>query len=94
MSESDNGEGHGEKRVTLALEALVDELVLTFDRRDGRMSIAGRVCNDEVALMMLQRALNLYEFRTRGMMVAALKQQADENARVAALLDRTRQRGG
>lgn len=90
MSEEGNGGGNGPERVTLPLEALVDELVLTFDRRDGRMAISGKVCSDEVALMMLLRAVNVYEARTRALMAMQLREQALETARVQDLVNRTR----
>lgn len=92
MSEADgpNGNGNGTERVTLPLEALTDELTLTFNRATGGMSITGRVITDEVALMMLARAVNVYESRTRMQLAISVKQQAEQQARVAALLERTR----
>lgn len=92
MSESGdgNGAGNGKEHVTLPLEALTDELTITFNRATGAMSITGRVVTDEVALMMLARAVNVYESRTRIQFASAVKQQLDEQARVAALLERTR----
>lgn len=85
-----NGTGNGAERVTLPLAELIDELHLTFNRVTGGMAITGRCVTDEVALMMLQRAANVYQARTRLQLAQQAQQQAEENKRVAALLERAR----
>lgn len=82
--------GNGEAKVTLPLEALIDRVQIEFDRRDGSMRVGSNVCNEEVILMMLYRAVNIYEFRTRAAMAAAAVQAAREQQRVQSILDRTR----
>lgn len=85
-----NGAGNGEERVTLRLAALIDELHITFNRVTGGMTITGQVVTDQVALMMLQRAANVYQARTRLQLAQQAQQQVEENKRVAALLERSR----
>lgn len=87
MSEHD---ANGSERVTLPLEALIDELVLTYDRRDGTLKIGGRTISLDVALDICLRAVRFFETQVRITAAAAVKQQMQEQARVAALLDRTR----
>lgn len=89
-----NGAGNGNERVTLPLAELIDELHITFNRVTGGMTITGRVITDEVALMMLQRAANVYQARTRLLLAQQVQLQAQEAARVADLVARTRGRRG
>lgn len=90
LDENGHGGGNGEARVTLPLEALVDELVLTYDRRDGTLTVGGRVVNAETALTICQRAVTYWETQVRLAAAMHVKQQQSEQARVAAILDRTR----
>jgi len=90
MSESGNGGSNGKEIVTIAREKLIDELVLVFDRESGGMSITGTVASDEVALMMFQRAVNIYTARTRAQYALALREQMLEQERIRALANSTR----
>jgi hypothetical protein len=90
MDDSGHGGGNGNERVTLPLEALIDELVLTFDRRDGTLKVGGRILNIELGLMIAQRAVNYFETLVRVQAAAQMQQQQADKARVAALLDRAR----
>ena len=92
MSNDGNGEGNGDgsERVTLPLEALVDELVLTYDRRDGTLKVGGRTVNLDVALDICLRAARYFETQLRVAAAQQVQQQVQEAHRVAAILDRTR----
>ena len=69
---------------------LIDRLEIVFDRSSGAMRIGGNVCADEVALMMLYRALNLYEFRTRVAFASIAAADAAEQRRVNDILAHAR----
>jgi hypothetical protein len=92
MSEHDNGgnDGHSSNNVTVPQEAMIDRLELEFNRLTGLVRIGGAVVSDEVALMMLYRAVNVYEFRTRAALAIAAAQQAREAQHVNDLVARTR----
>jgi hypothetical protein len=85
-----NGGGNGHERVTMELEALVDKLELTYDRRDGSLKVGGRVINLDVALEICRRGASFFETQLRVQAAQQVQQRQAEQARVAALLDRTR----
>ena len=85
-----NGGGNGHERVTMELQALVDEVVLTYDRRDGTLKVGGRIINLDVALDICLRGARFFETQLRVQAVQQVQQRQAEQARVAALLDRTR----
>lgn len=76
----------------IARSDLIDELVLRFDRATGMLEIGGRVASDDVALMILERAVNVYTARTRAAYMLAAREQALEQERVRQLVNQ--QRGG
>lgn len=92
MSESSDGtgDGNGKERVTLPLEALTDELTITFRRTDGTLVVGGRICNLEVALDMCHRAARHFEKEIRLQNVVEAKQKLEEQQNVKDLLARTR----
>lgn len=85
-----NGDGNGKERVTLPLDALVDEITITFQRTDGTMQVGGRICNLEVALDMCRRAARHFERELRLQAVTEAKQRLDEQQRVQDLVAHTR----
>lgn len=85
-----NGDGNGKERVTLPLDALVDEITITFQRTDGTMQVGGRICNLEVALDMCRRAARHFEKEIRLANVVEAKQKLEEQQRVQHLLEQTR----
>ena len=85
-----DGEGNGANTGKIPHEALIDELVLTFDRGDGTVKITGRTINLEVALDMCQRGVRFFETQLRIQAAAALQQQQADQVRVNELLNRTR----
>lgn len=91
MSEYDDcGGTNGQELVTMPAAALVDELVLTYNRADGTLSVGGRIVNLEVALEICRRGAMFFETQIRLAAAQAVRQQQADQARVAALLDRTR----
>jgi len=74
-------------------EALIDELVLTYDRADGTLKIGGKTCNLEVALDMCQRGVRFFETQLRMAAVAAVAQQRAEQERVREILAGARPAG-
>lgn len=90
MSENGDGKDNGKERVTLPLEALIDELTVRYNRADGTMQITGRAANDEVALDIFQRAARLYESRVRIAHATAARDAMIEQQRVQDLVNRTR----
>jgi hypothetical protein len=85
-----NGNSNGSERVTLPLEALIDEITITFRRADGTLNVGGRICNLEVALDMCNRAARHFEQQIRLAAVLTAKQQLAEQQRVQDLLAQTR----
>lgn len=96
MSEpADNGHvGGGAERVTLPLEALTDELTITFRRADGTMQVGGRICNLDVALDMCMRAARYFETQLRLAAALEAKKNLAEQAHVQDMINRARQRSG
>lgn len=90
MTTSDNGDGNGQERVTLPLEALTDEITITFRRADGTMNVGGHICNLEVALDMCRRAARHFEKEIRLANVVEAKNKLEEQQRVQDLLEHTR----
>ncbi len=90
MSEHDGNGGNGALDERIARSSLVDDLTITFDRADGTMKVGGRVVNYEVALTMCERAARHFETLLRVQAAGAAQQAIKENARVAAIIDRTR----
>ena len=93
MYEADGGTGDGANLGTIPHEALIDELVLTYDRADGTLKIGGKTCNLEVALDMCQRAARQFEVQLRVAAVAAVAQQRAELERVQQILAGARPAG-
>jgi hypothetical protein len=89
MSDDSTGNGNGKERVTLPLEALTDEITITFRRADGTLNVGGRICNLEVALDMCNRAARHFEQQIRLAAVLTAKQQLAEQQRVQDLLQGT-----
>lgn len=94
MSEDGNGAGNGQERVTLPLEALTDELTITFRRADGTLQVGGRICNLDVALDMCKRAARYFEMQLRLAAALEAKKNLAEQAHVQQMIDRARQRSG
>lgn len=89
FSDGGNGTG-GQEEITLAREALVDEIVVRYNRADGTMFIGGHVCNNDTALDMLQRAARHYETVLRLEAAARIRAEAMDAAQTAQILERTR----
>ena len=85
-------EGNGANLGKIPHEALIDELVLTFDRGDGTLKIGGRVINLDVSLDICLRAVRFFETQLRLQAAQGAKQQQMENARVQEMLNRARGR--
>jgi hypothetical protein len=82
--------GNGANLGKIPHEALIDELVLTFDRGDGTLKIGGRTINLDVALDICQRGVRFFETQLRIQAMAAIQQQQADQVRVNELLSRTR----
>jgi hypothetical protein len=85
-----NGGGNGANTGKIPHEALIDELVLTFDRGDGTLKIGGRTINLDVALDVCLRGVRFFETQLRIQAAAAMQQQQADQVRVNDLLNRTR----
>ncbi len=93
MSETgDNGSANGGADQLIRRKDLVDELVLAYDRADGKLTVGGKIINLEVALNICQQAARYFETQLRLMAAQQVRQAAAEQERVRALLDRTRGR--
>lgn len=76
--EPGNGNGTG-----ASVPDLADQLVIEFNRSDGTMHVGGKVCNDEVALDMCNRAARYFETRCRVAAAAAAMQERAKEAQLA-----------
>jgi hypothetical protein len=85
-----NGDGNGANLGKIPHEALIDELVLTFDRGNGTLKISGRVINLDVSMDICQRAVRVLETQLRLQAAQQLQQQQADQVRVNGLLNRTR----
>jgi hypothetical protein len=90
MSDTGNGDGNGANTGKIPHEALIDELVLTFDRATGMLKISGRVINLDVSMDICQRGVRFFETQLRLQAVQAVKQQQADQAHVNDLLNRAR----
>ena len=70
-----NGGGNGHERVTMELQTLVDEVVLTYDRRNGTLQDRRPDVNLEVALDMCHARRALFESSCAWQAAAAVQQQ-------------------
>lgn len=86
--------GNGAERVTLPLEALTDELTITFRRTDGTLVVGGRICNLDVAHDMCIRAARYLETQLRLAAALEAKKNLADQAHVQDMINRARQRSG
>lgn len=77
-----DAQGNGNGTGTPALD-LVDRLELVFNRADGSLAIGGKVLGDEIALMILERAVRYYETRVRIIQARELQAEALRAAQMA-----------
>ena len=84
MSEHDTNGNRAEN------DPLIDQLVLTFNRRTGELGIGGKVLNEDMAMAILAQATRHFETVLRLQAVAKVKMQEVEQARTNALLQSVR----
>ena len=85
-----NGNGNGGAR---SGAAEIDQITLTYDPLTDQMDIGGKMFSLDRALMMFERATRVIEQQWRLMELAKHQQNQMEQARVQALLRRSRARG-
>jgi hypothetical protein len=83
-------DGNGHSDALVPHDALVDELVLRYDRSTGSLEIGGHILNDDVGLGILQQAVRTFETRLRIAAAQAIQKQALDATRTQQILNSVR----